>query len=70
MNTATVVILCGKCGHHMATLRDISPKLDFPVRVHVAPCEGCDVERHFLEQISKPVEEREGYSILTNPPEP
>ena len=63
--SATMVINCGKCGRFMMQIDDISPTEHFPALIHIAPCAGCAVDRKFLEEIAKPVEEREGYT-LTN----
>ncbi len=58
-NSTDIVINCAKCGRFMVKINDISPT-HFPHLVHLMPCEGCAVDREFLEEIAKPVEERAG----------
>lgn len=59
--TADVIVFCSKCQFQMAVLRGITPS-HIPTRMYLEPCPSCEQDRNFLEEISKPVEDREGYA--------
>jgi len=63
--SVTIEIKCGKCGRFMAKFEGIRPTEHAPNLLYIQPCEECAVDRKFLSEVSKPVEEREGYGDKT-----